>query len=335
MNFERNSVLFVDDEMNILSAIRRAVVDEPFQAFFANSGKEALKIMEEREIAVLVTDMRMPEMDGLQLLKIVKEEYPATVRMVLSGYTQLSQVLATVNQADVFNFITKPWDPEFSLVIKKAIEYYKLKKMEAGMKATLEQRNKVYKKMMGKMEEKIKDQEYRIHTIAKIGEQLKANMDKACNSFVSRHLLKMMLLYAAENMSDGFDLSNEIAFMADMLRARMERPEVRLSIQQESSSRVKGARFLPVSVLESLLNSEEQIPEIQHAQITLKDTEESKAVLEVALVTSTFMEQWQGWIDYWQNFSSKEPLLRIKMLKQKEKQALQIQFIFSLHSSRT
>lgn len=79
MNFERNSVLFVDDEMNILSAIRRAVVDEPFQAFFANSGKEALKIMEEREIAVLVTDMRMPEMDGLQLLKIVKEEYPATI----------------------------------------------------------------------------------------------------------------------------------------------------------------------------------------------------------------------------------------------------------------
>ena len=100
------AVLFVDDELNILSAIRRAVTDEAFQSFYANSAKEALKIMAEQEIAVIVTDMRMPEMDGLQLLKIVKSDYPDTVRMVLSGYTQLSQVLATVNHADIFNFIT-------------------------------------------------------------------------------------------------------------------------------------------------------------------------------------------------------------------------------------
>lgn len=96
---EKLKVLFVDDEANVLSAIRRAVQDEEYEALFAKSGKEALALLETENIAVLVTDMRMPEMDGLQLLKLAKEQFPATVRMVLSGYTQLSQVLATVNHA--------------------------------------------------------------------------------------------------------------------------------------------------------------------------------------------------------------------------------------------
>ena len=131
---EKLKVLFVDDEANVLNAIRRAVQEEDYEALFAKSGKEALALLETGNIAVLVTDMRMPEMDGLQLLKLAKEQFPATVRMVLSGYTQLSQVLATVNHADVFSFITKPWDDDFSRFIYRALEYYQLKKMEANMK---------------------------------------------------------------------------------------------------------------------------------------------------------------------------------------------------------
>lgn len=89
---KKNTVLFVDDEIHILSSIRRATMDESFEALFASSGQEALQIFEKKEISVIVTDMRMPGMDGLALLKIVKEKYPQTVRIVLSGYTQLSQV---------------------------------------------------------------------------------------------------------------------------------------------------------------------------------------------------------------------------------------------------
>ena len=143
---EKLKVLFVDDEANVLSAIRRAVQEEEYEALFAISAKEALALLAKEEIAVLVTDMRMPEMDGLELLQLAKEQFPATVRMVLSGYTQLSQVLATVNHADVFSFITKPWDDDFSRFIYRALEYYRLKKMEADMKETLESRNQAYKK---------------------------------------------------------------------------------------------------------------------------------------------------------------------------------------------
>ena len=106
------SVLFVDDEVNILNALRRGLIDEEYTCYFAISGQQALRIMEAEKIAVIVTDMRMPGMDGLALLKEVAAKWPLTVKIVLSGFTQLQQILATINQVDIFKFITKPWKLE-------------------------------------------------------------------------------------------------------------------------------------------------------------------------------------------------------------------------------
>jgi YesN/AraC family two-component response regulator len=107
-----NTVLFVDDEESILNALRRELIDEEYRCLFALSGGQALKLM--------------PEMDGLTLLKVVKEKYPSTVRVVLSGYTQLPQILVTINQAEVFKFLTKPWGSELKSVIREAIAYHRL-----------------------------------------------------------------------------------------------------------------------------------------------------------------------------------------------------------------
>ena len=106
------NVLFVDDEINVLNSIKRATIEEDFKSLFAVSGEKALEQFKENEIAVIVTDMRMPNMNGLELLENIKEIYPDTVRMVLSGYSQMSQVIATVNKVGVFKYITKPWSNE-------------------------------------------------------------------------------------------------------------------------------------------------------------------------------------------------------------------------------
>jgi two-component system response regulator HupR/HoxA len=81
---------------------------------------------------VLITDMRMPEMGGLELLKIVKEQYPHIVRMVLSGYTQVTTLLTAINQGEIYKYITKPWKLEegFKPAIREAIEYYEAKNAE-------------------------------------------------------------------------------------------------------------------------------------------------------------------------------------------------------------
>lgn len=127
-----NGVLFVDDEKNVISALRRAVSEEPYYAAFAGSAREALQIMEEREISVIVTDMRMPEMDGLTLLRILRDKYPHTVRMVLTSYIHLPQIQAAVNQGEIYRLIAKPWRTEDELLpaVRQAVEYYNLQ--EAG-----------------------------------------------------------------------------------------------------------------------------------------------------------------------------------------------------------
>jgi len=121
------TVLFVDDEEKVLKSLKRGFLDEPYKKLFAISGKEALEILEKNEIYVIVTDMRMPEMNGLELLKIVKEKYPDVVRMALSGYTQISTLLTAINQGEIFKFITKPWklEKEFKPAVREAIEHYR------------------------------------------------------------------------------------------------------------------------------------------------------------------------------------------------------------------
>jgi len=123
---EKRTVLFVDDEEKILTSLKRGLLDEPYKTLFANSGKEALEILQRSEVHVIVTDMRMPEMGGLELLKIVKNDYPHIIRMVLSGYTQVSTVLTAINQGEIFRFITKPWklEEEFKPAVREAVEYY-------------------------------------------------------------------------------------------------------------------------------------------------------------------------------------------------------------------
>jgi len=123
---ERHTILFVDDEARLLRSIERGMLDEPYRLLFAESGKEALQLLAENEVHALVTDMRMPEMSGLELLKLVKEQYPQIVRIVLSGYTQVTTLLTAINQGEIFRFITKPWkmEEDFKPAIRQAIEQY-------------------------------------------------------------------------------------------------------------------------------------------------------------------------------------------------------------------
>lgn len=154
---EKRKVLFVDDEINVLNSLRRGLMGESYICLFAESGKEALELLEKHKVAVIVTDMRMHDMNGLELLKITKERYPNTVRIVLSGYTQLPQVLATINQGDIFRFITKPWkvEDEFKPIIREAIEYYELIVGKEEFSKILEKQNTSIQNILKIMDEKL------------------------------------------------------------------------------------------------------------------------------------------------------------------------------------
>ena len=113
------TVLFVDDDEKFLSSIERSFIDESYTVNCVVSGKDALEIMKKQQVHVLVTDMRMPEMNGLELLEIVKKEYPHIVRMFLSGYMPVNSILSAVNDVEAFKILTKPCD--FMKTLKPAV----------------------------------------------------------------------------------------------------------------------------------------------------------------------------------------------------------------------
>jgi DNA-binding NtrC family response regulator len=132
---EKRTILFVDDDSIVLRSIARGLLDEPYNIFLAKSGEEALKILSQQEVHVLVTDIRMPEMDGTELLKVVTKEYPHIVKMVLSGYTDTTDLTKAIHQEGVFKFIPKPWNlqegEEFRAIIRHAIDHYNLRNEHA------------------------------------------------------------------------------------------------------------------------------------------------------------------------------------------------------------
>jgi two-component system response regulator HupR/HoxA len=125
---EKRTVLFVDDEEKVLTSLKCGLLDEPYETLFAKSGNEALEIIRQHEVHVIVTDIRMPEMSGLELLKIVRKEFPHIIRIALSGYAQIDTLLTAINEGEIFRFITKPWklNEELKTVIRQAIDFYDL-----------------------------------------------------------------------------------------------------------------------------------------------------------------------------------------------------------------
>lgn len=118
-----HNILFVDDEENILKSLKRALMDETYNCFFTNNAKEGLEIIKKNNIDVVVSDMRMPEIDGLTFLKQVEAISPDIVKIIQSGQADMYQLIDVINNINVFNFILKPWDVETSLkpLLRKAI----------------------------------------------------------------------------------------------------------------------------------------------------------------------------------------------------------------------
>jgi len=106
----KRTLLLVDDEDNVLSSLRRLLRGAGYQIVVARSGEEGLAKLAEHDVGVIVSDQRMPGMTGVEFLRRTKELYPNTVRIVLSGYTELQTVTDAVNEGAIYKFLTKPWD---------------------------------------------------------------------------------------------------------------------------------------------------------------------------------------------------------------------------------
>jgi DNA-binding NtrC family response regulator len=122
-----NKILLVDDEVSVLRALQRALIDEDFEVSLAESASAGLKLLDEHPFKVVVSDERMPVMCGSEFLSIVSLQHPEVVRITLTGQASIEAAMSAVNQGEIYRFLLKPWnDIELKLAIRSAIEKYDL-----------------------------------------------------------------------------------------------------------------------------------------------------------------------------------------------------------------
>ncbi len=124
---EKSKVLLADEEQNILKSLKRFLIDIDCKIFTAESGEKGLELLETEQIHIIISDYRMPGMSGVEFLSKVKEKYPETIRIVLSGYADTAAIVEAINLGQVYKFIPKPWDDQDLLsTVKDAFERYRL-----------------------------------------------------------------------------------------------------------------------------------------------------------------------------------------------------------------
>jgi response regulator RpfG family c-di-GMP phosphodiesterase len=127
MEAKQYTLLCVDDEKNILNALKRLLRKENFRLLTGNSGQEGLSILAENEVHVVLSDQRMPGMNGTEFLKEVKALYPDILRIILTGYTDVDSISEAINEGHIYKFFLKPWnDQNLKLEIRQAMEQYRL-----------------------------------------------------------------------------------------------------------------------------------------------------------------------------------------------------------------
>ncbi|OIQ74474.1 hydrogenase transcriptional regulatory protein hupR1 [mine drainage metagenome] len=118
------TLLLVDDESNIVAALKRLLRRDGYEILTASSGQAGLDLLAKQKVGVILSDQRMPGMTGVEFLRKAKTLYPDTIRIVLSGYTELRSVTDAINEGAIYRFLTKPWEDEpLREQIRKAFEY--------------------------------------------------------------------------------------------------------------------------------------------------------------------------------------------------------------------
>jgi EAL domain-containing protein (putative c-di-GMP-specific phosphodiesterase class I)/ActR/RegA family two-component response regulator len=111
-NEYQQTLLLLDDEENILRALTRVLRRDGYKVLMATRAQDAFELLAKHDVQVIISDQRMPEMNGTEFFRRVKAMYPKTIRIVLSGYTDLNSVTEAINEGAIYKFLTKPWDDE-------------------------------------------------------------------------------------------------------------------------------------------------------------------------------------------------------------------------------
>lgn len=150
------TLLFVDDEANILSSLKRLFRPQGYRIFTAESGAQGLEVMARETIDLVISDMRMPEMNGAQFLEKVREKWPETVRILLTGYAEIGTTIDAINKGQIYRYISKPWeDNDITLIVRHALQQKLLEQEKRRLEELTREQNRELKELNIHLEERV------------------------------------------------------------------------------------------------------------------------------------------------------------------------------------
>ena len=149
-------LLFVDDDANVLKALRRLFRHENCVVYLAAGGAEGLEILHRHAVDLIISDMRMPGMSGSEFLAHALEQWPETVRILLTGHADLQSIIDAVNKGRIFSYCNKPWnDEELKLLVRNALEQKRLRQESDRLSTVIRQQNDQLKALNEHLEERV------------------------------------------------------------------------------------------------------------------------------------------------------------------------------------
>lgn len=207
LTIPKGSVLCVDDEPNILSSLRRLFRGAGLDVQVANGGAAGLEVLQTRSFDVVISDMRMPEMDGTEFLEKVRARWPDTVRLLLTGYSEVSSIVGAINRGEIYRYVSKPWDDnDIVLIVRQAIERKQLEMEKQRLEALTAQQNIQLRELNATLEERVLE---RTEQLSQANERLKATLVTSIKVFST--LLEMRGGTLAGHSRRSADISRRIA----------------------------------------------------------------------------------------------------------------------------
>lgn len=149
-------ILVVDDEPSVLSALRRLLRHNGFEVFLADSGRAGLDLLTRESIDVVLSDMRMPEMNGAEFLEQVFTRWPETKRILLTGYSDVGATIAAINRGKIWRYIAKPWDDgDLVMTVQQALGHRYLIRENARLLKLTQEQNDALKSLNESLEARV------------------------------------------------------------------------------------------------------------------------------------------------------------------------------------
>lgn len=150
------TLLLVDDEENILNSLRRVLRSEPYKLLTAGSGEAALKQLEAAHVDLVISDARMPGMDGATLLAKVQQRWPHSLRILLTGYADLTTTIKAINEGQIYRYISKPWDDDdLRLIIRQALAFQHSERERNRLELLTREQNRQLQDLNASLEQRV------------------------------------------------------------------------------------------------------------------------------------------------------------------------------------